>query len=158
MNSFDLTPLFRSSVGFDRFSDLLDTAFKLDERAPSYPPYNIEKLNDDEYRVTVALAGFKPEDLDIVAQENTLTISGSQQETEEEKGKTYLHRGIATRSFQRSFQLADHVKVKGAKFADGMLQVDLVREVPEEVKPRSIAIETSDGKKVTRRIDMKKAS
>lgn len=139
MNAYDLSPLFRSTVGFDHVSRMLDNAFKMDERAMSYPPYNIAKVSEDQYEIVMALAGFKLEDLNVVVEQNTLTITGAQAEKEED-GKEYLHRGIATRSFERKFSLADHVKVTGADLVDGILTLQLVREIPEESKPRQISI------------------
>jgi len=152
MHGFDLTPLFRSTIGFDRLSDMIDTAFKLEEsRAPSYPPYNIEKLDENEYQITMAVAGFQQKDLTVTAQENTLTVSGQIGERTEQSEVNYLYKGIATRSFERKFQLADHVKVTDAQLADGLLTLKLVREVPEASKPRTIAItnsnKTIEGKK-----------
>ena len=141
MQAFDLTPLFRSTIGFDRLNDMFDAAFKMD--APSYPPYNIVKKGEDEYEIVMALAGFRKEDLNIVAQENTLTVSAQQTAKEEEQGAQYLHRGIAQRSFERRFQLADHVKVADAEMADGLLTIRLRHEVPEAAKPRTIAIKGS---------------
>jgi len=138
MRTFDLSPLFRSSVGFDRMSQLLDSALRLDDAQLSYPPYNIEKTGEDSYRITMAVAGFKEDELGIVSQENSLTISGKAQESPE--GVEYLHRGIGRRAFQRRFELADHIKVSGASLVNGLLHVDLVREVPEEQKPREIKI------------------
>ncbi len=138
MRDFDLTPLFRSTVGFDRMSELLDAATRLDDAQLSYPPYNIEKTGEDTYRITMAVAGFGQDDLSIVTQENSLLISGKAQEPEQEV--EYLHRGIARRAFQRRFELADHIKVKSAELVNGLLRVDLVREVPEEQKPREIKI------------------
>jgi len=137
MRGFDLTPLFRSTVGFDRMSELLDAATRLDDAQLSYPPYNIEKTGEDAYRITMAVAGFGQDDLNIVSQENSLLISGKAQEPE---GVEYLHRGIARRAFQRRFELADHIKVKSAELVNGLLRVELVREVPEEQKPREIKI------------------
>ena len=138
MSTFDLTPLFRSTVGFDRMMSLLDAAGRSDEQA--YPPYNIEKIGEDAYRITMAVAGFGEDDLSLVAQGNSLVISGKQKREEEKKGD-YLYRGIAGRAFERRFQLADHIKVTGAELANGLLHVDLVREVPEAMKPRSIKID-----------------
>ncbi len=142
MNAYDLSPLFRSTVGFDHLSQLIDSAFKMDERAASYPPYNIAKLSEDDYEITMAVAGFKQDELNITVEQNTLTVSGSTSEKEEKSGKSYLHRGIATRSFERKFSLADHVRVVDAQLADGLLTLKLVREIPEESKPRRIAINT----------------
>lgn len=149
MRTYDLSPLFRSGIGFDHLSNLLDTAFKLDERGPAYPPYNIAKVTDDEYEITMAVAGFKQSELNIVAQQNTLRVTGSSEDKTEKDGKTYLHRGIATRNFERVFSLADHVKVVDASLNDGLLTLKLVREIPEASKPRTIAINTQpvlDGK------------
>lgn len=143
MHAYDLSPLFRSTVGFDRLNDLIDTAFKMDERAVSYPPYNIVKAGEDEYSIVMAVAGFRKEDLTITAQENVLAVTGSHTGEQEEKGASYLHKGIATRSFERKFQLADHVKVVDADLADGLLTLHLKREVPEAAKPRTIAIRGS---------------
>lgn len=140
MTSYDLSPLFRSSVGFDHLSQLIDSAFKLDERGPSYPPYNIAKLSEDDYEITMAVAGFKESELTITTQANLLKVSGLSSDKTERGEKTYLHRGIATRSFERTFSLADHVKVTDARLADGLLTLTLVREVPEASKPRTIAI------------------
>jgi len=140
MRSFDLTPLFRSTIGFDRFSDLIDTAMRTEDNTPSYPPYNIEKLSDDTYRIAVAVAGFTEPDLTITLQENTLTVSGRHQEKSEDKESNFLYKGIATRSFERKFNLADHVKVEKADLSHGLLTVLLKRELPETVKPRMIPI------------------
>jgi molecular chaperone IbpA len=139
MNAYDLSPLFRSTVGFDHLSQLIDSAFKMDERAATYPPYNIAKLSEDDYEITMAVAGFRQSELTITAEQNTLTVSGATAE-KEDKAKAYLHRGIATRSFERKFSLADHVKVVDAQLADGLLTLKLVREIPEESKPRKISI------------------
>ena len=143
MNAYDLSPLFRSTVGFDHLSQLIDSAFKVDERSVSYPPYNIAKLSEDEYEITMAVAGFKLSELNATVEKNTLTVSGASTEKEEDRGKAYLHRGIATRSFERKFSLADHVKVVDASLTDGLLTLKLVREIPEESKPKKITINTS---------------
>lgn len=143
MHSYDLSPLFRSSVGFDHLSRLIDSAFKVDERGPSYPPYNIAKLSEDDYEITMAVAGFKEDELSIITQDNTLVVRGSSAEKEEKDAKNYLHRGIATRSFERTFSLADHVRVEGASLADGLLTITLKHEIPEASKPRTIAINSS---------------
>lgn len=140
MRTYDFSPMFRSVVGFDRLNRMLETALETEES--SYPPYNIEKTSEDSYRITMAVAGFTPKDIDVVAKENTLTISGQQQAGEEEKNRTFLYRGIATRAFERRFQLADHIKVGEATLSNGLLSVDLVREVPEAAKPRSIPVKT----------------
>ncbi|KZD03359.1 Hsp20 family protein [Oceanibaculum pacificum] len=141
MRNYDLTPLFRSTVGFDRMMRLLDSSMRDVQQAPTYPPYNIEKLGEDQYRISMAVAGFADSDIEIVAQNNTLTVSGkgTQEEEEAEQGR-YLHRGIARRAFERRFELADTVKVTGAAMENGLLHIELVREVPEEAKPRKIAI------------------
>ncbi len=144
MSTFDLTPLFRSTVGFDRMMSLLDAAGRSDEQA--YPPYNIEKVGEDAYRITMAVAGFGEDDLTITAQGNALLIAGKQKR--EEKKSEYLYRGIAGRAFERRFQLADHIKVTGAELANGVLHVDLVREVPEAMKPRTIKVGSAAPKQI----------
>ena len=138
MDRFDFTPLFRSTIGFDRLARLVDTANRVDSTAQSYPPYDIETTGEDAYRLTMAVAGFSQDELDITVHENTLFVTGKAQ-TEDENGR-YLHRGIARRAFERRFSLADHIKVHGASLDNGLLHVDLVREVPEAMKPRTIAI------------------
>jgi len=140
MRTLDLSPLFRSTVGFDHLNRLLETAGRLDEQAYAYPPYNIEKLGEDNYRVSMAVAGFAEGDLEVSTQDHTLTIIG--RHTKEEGPQTFLHRGIAARSFERRFDLADHIRVAGATLVNGLLHVDLAREVPETMKPRTIAITT----------------
>ncbi len=142
MTNLTMTPLFRHSVGFDRFNQLFDTLGKLDDTAPSYPPYNIEKLGEDDYSITMAVAGFSDADLSIVQEGDTLTVRGKIEKSEENGSRHYLHKGIATRSFERKFSLADHVKVLGAKLEHGLLVVELKREVPETAKPKMIAINT----------------
>ncbi|MDF2097393.1 Hsp20 family protein [Aquibaculum arenosum] len=141
MRTFDLSPLLRATVGFERMMDMLDNPARFDE-APSYPPYNIEKHGEDDYRITMAVAGFSEEDLSITVQDNALTVEGKKERDQAKEGN-YLHRGIAERAFQRSFRLADHIKVTGAKLENGLLHVDLVREVPEAMKPRTISIESA---------------
>jgi molecular chaperone IbpA len=139
MRTFDLTPFYRSTVGFDRLFSLLDQVSGVDT-APGYPPYNIERTGENAYRISVAVAGFSEPELSIVAKENTLTIRGEKQnKTEENKGDV-LYQGIAARTFERVFQLADHVEVRGAALENGLLHVDLKREVPEAMKPRQIRI------------------
>ena len=139
MRTFDLAPLYRSTVGFDRLFSMLDQASGLDQ-APTYPPYNIERTGENAYRISVAVAGFGESELSIESKENTLTIRGEKKEkTEETKGEV-LHQGIAARAFERRFQLADHVLVTGAALENGLLHVDLVREIPEAKKPRQIPI------------------
>jgi len=135
--AFDFSPLYRSTVGFDRLFDLLDQTARV-EAAPHWPPYNVEKIADDRYRITMAVAGFGPDEIEITQTENTLLIAG-QKQPEQENGQ-FLHRGIATRAFKQTFNLADYVKVTNAKQENGLLTVDLVREVPEEMKPRRIQI------------------
>lgn len=138
MRSFDFTPLFRSTVGFDRMTRLLDAAARHDDGSFSYPPYNIETTGENAYRITMAVAGFGEDDVTITQQENSLVIAGK---GKAEEGRTYLYRGIAGRSFERRFELADHVKVAGATLVNGLLHVDLVREIPEAMKPRTIKVE-----------------
>lgn len=138
MTSFDFSPLFRSTIGFDRLGRLLDQA--LVDEGSSYPPYNIEKTGEDAYRITMAVAGFGEDDISIVAQENVLNVSGKAKGVDE-PGE-FLHRGIAGRAFERRFQLADHIKVVGAQLVNGLLHVELVREVPEAKRPRTIKVET----------------
>jgi len=139
MRAFDLSPLFRQTVGFDRLINNLAQSGGL-EPAPNYPPYNIERTGEHSYRVTLAVAGFSREDLSIETRENALTIRGAQQPAQEEPGREFLHQGIAARAFERRFQLADHVVVTGAALENGLLHVDLVREIPEAQKPRRIDI------------------
>ena len=139
MDRFDFSPLFRSTIGFDRLARLVDSAARFDGAAPAYPPYNIETTGEDAYRLTMAVAGFARDEIDITVQENSLVISGKAQKEEAEDGR-YLHRGIARRAFERRFSLADHIKVNGASMDNGLLHVDLVREVPEEAKPRQVKI------------------
>lgn len=144
MNALDFTPLFRSTVGFDRLSAMLESSLGVEQVA--YPPYNILKLNEDEYRITMAVAGFTNDDIDITAKENQLIVHGKAAEREELKDAAYLHRGIAERAFERRFQLADHIRVSGAKLEHGLLTVELVREIPEAMKPRKIEIKADNGK------------
>ena len=141
MRTYDFTPLFRSSIGFDHWSDLFDAALRADENAAGYPPYNIEKMGDDKYRIMMAIAGFGENDIEVTAQDNLLVVSGNVGEPCDADA-TYLYRGIATRAFERRFSLADHVRIVGATLADGVLQVDLERELPEAMKPRRIAVES----------------
>lgn len=140
MRSFDMTPLLRSSVGFENLNRLVDFATRPDLAGDAYPPYNIEKTGDDEYRVTMAVAGFAQDDLNISVKENVLTIKAKAGEDDSER--TFLHRGIAKRSFERRFHLADTIRVTGASFENGLLNVELVREVPEHKKERRIEINT----------------
>lgn len=142
MRTFDLSPLLRSSIGFDRFDHLFDTASRLEDSTGGYPPYNIEKQGDDKYRVTLAVAGFKQDELNIVQHDTVLVVSGKAVEQTQEGADAprYLHRGIARRAFERRFQLADYVKVVGASLDNGLLHVELERVIPETMKPRKIEI------------------
>ena len=144
MPTYDLSPLFRSSIGFDHVSKLLDSALRLEGSSPSYPPYNIEKQDEDTYRITMAVAGFTENTIDVVVQDQSLTVRGRLSEPENADKPTYLHRGIATRAFERRFQLADHIRVAGARMENGLLSINLVREIPDALRPRSIPIETGD--------------
>lgn len=139
MRQFDLSPLYRSTVGFDRMFSMLDQMGGVDQ-APTYPPYNIERTGENAYRISVAVAGFAESDLTIETKENTLTIRGAKEARADEPKREVLHQGIAARAFERRFQLADHVSVTGATLENGLLHVDLVREIPEAQKPRTIAI------------------
>lgn len=142
MRSFDLTPLYRSTVGFDRVFDLLDTAGKTE--SAGYPPYNIERLDENDYRITLAVAGFGEGDIDIELRENTLTVTGSR--NDDEGGREFLYRGIAGRSFERRFQLAEHVRATGASLVNGLLNIELKREIPEAMKPRKITVNGGSAK------------
>lgn len=135
--AFSLAPLFRSSVGFDRFNDLFETALR-NEPGSSYPPYNVEKHGDDQYRIVVAAAGFQEEDLDLQVEKGVLTISGGKRDTDE--SVTFLHQGIAQRAFKLSFRLADHIEIKDAALRNGLLSIDLLRVIPEEAKAKRIPI------------------
>jgi len=141
MRTQDFSPLFRASVGFDRVADMLDRVMTQDVGPSTYPPYNIEKIDENAYRISVAVAGFTGDELTIEQRENALVVSARKEK--DETARSYLHRGIATRAFEKRFTLADHVKVTGATHENGMLHIDLVREVPEALKPRRIEI-TSD--------------
>ena len=145
MRTFDLAPLYRSTVGFDRLFSMLDQAAGVEAAAPGYPPYNIERTGEDAYRISVAVAGFSDSELSLESRENTLTIRGEKQEKTGEKPGEVLYQGIAARAFERRFQLADHVQVTGASLVNGLLHVDLVREIPEAKKPRQIPIGTANG-------------
>mgnify|MGYP006267201103 FL=1 len=139
MRTVDFSPLYRTIVGFDRLADMIDTAAK-QEPAGGYPPYNIEQLGEHEYRIELAVAGFAEDDLDIQVQENVLTVAGKRSADDEGAARNYLHRGIAERSFERRFHLADNVEVRDAELKNGLLAVRLERQIPEEKKPRQIAI------------------
>ncbi|PIW29522.1 MAG: hypothetical protein COW30_04895 [Rhodospirillales bacterium CG15_BIG_FIL_POST_REV_8_21_14_020_66_15] len=146
MRTIDFTPLFRHSVGFDRLERMLDSAMRHDE-GNSYPPYNIEQLGEDRYRITMAVAGFGENDLDVAVNEGTLVVTGRQEDKKDEN-VAFIHRGIAGRAFERRFQLADHIEVKGGALENGLLHIELERVVPEEKKPRKIEIAGGDKKLV----------
>lgn len=143
MRTFDLAPLYRSTIGFDRLFSMLDQVAGYDGAGSSYPPYNIERTGENAYRITLAVAGFSDAEISIETKESTLTIKGEKQAKTEEKNGELLYQGIAARAFERAFQLADHVEVKGASLENGLLHVELVREVPEAMKPRQIPIKGS---------------
>jgi molecular chaperone IbpA len=143
MRTFDLAPLYRSTVGFDRMFSMLDQLDGVEGSVSGYPPYNIERTAENAYRISLAVAGFTDADLSIEAKENRLTIRGEKQTNDEEQTGEVLYRGIAARTFERNYQLADHVEVKGARLENGLLHVDLVREIPEAMKPRAIPIASS---------------
>ena len=138
MRTFDLTPLYRATVGYDRIADLMDRVLASDVAHPTYPPYNIEKTGEDAYRISIAVAGFTPDDLSVEVRDGALSVTA--RKAPDDAARSYLHRGIATRAFERRFALADHVRVIGADHAHGMLHIDLVRETPEALKPRRIEI------------------
>ena len=152
MRNFDLSPLYRSTVGFDRVLGMLDSLGNFDTTAQSYPPYNIERTGENAYRVTMAVAGFGEEDLSIEAKQNTLTVKGEKKEQADGDENKVLYRGIAARSFERRFQLADHVEVRGAGLENGLLHIELVREIPEAMKPRTIAINGKVKKQVEAKV------
>ncbi len=141
MRPFDLSPLFRASVGFDNLTRVLDAATRLDDSHIAYPPYNIAKAGENAYRITFAVAGFGEKDLDVQVENNSLTVRGKV--AQEEDKSTYLHRGIAGRSFERKFELANHIQVSGARIENGLLHIDLKREIPEALKPRKVVIDAS---------------
>ncbi|MFW5641902.1 MAG: Hsp20 family protein [Roseicyclus sp.] len=147
MRTYDFSPLYRATVGFDRMADLLDRVLTQDSAASTYPPYNIEKTAENAYRISIAVAGFTDAELSVEQREAELVIA-ARKEDRDETQRTYLHRGIATRAFEKRFQLADHVRVTGASHEHGMLHVDLVREVPEALKPRRIEIATGGAKAI----------
>lgn len=151
---FDLTPLYRSTVGFDRLAQMLGDLNNVD--APTYPPYNIERLGENAYRITMAIAGFSPQDVKIEVKEATLTVTGRHSEEVKKEGE-FLHQGIAARSFERRFQLADYVEVDKAEFENGLLHIYLKRELPEAMKPRTVEIEIAGGDKA-KTIEGKKAA
>ncbi|WP_323763827.1 Hsp20 family protein [Marinovum sp.] len=139
MRSYDFAPLYRATVGFDQMADLMDRVLANDVQSQTYPPYNIEKTAEDAYRISIAVAGFADEDLSVEVKDQALVVSARKAD-EDEQERAYLHRGIATRAFERRFHLADHVKVVGASHENGMLHIDLEREIPEALKPRRIEI------------------
>ncbi|MEE2953401.1 molecular chaperone IbpA [Fulvimarina manganoxydans] len=152
MRHVDFAPLYRSTVGFDRLFSMLDNMSQPDN-GQTYPPYNIERTGENAYRITMAVAGFGESDLSIESRENTLTVKGEKAETEGDNEVEYLHRGIAGRAFERRFQLADHVEVKGASLKNGLLHVDLVRVIPEAMKPRKIEISVADNNNDSKQIE-----
>jgi len=139
MNAIDFTPLYRSTVGFDRFANLLDSAIQQNS-GNGYPPYNIEATDENEYAITVAVAGFAESELDIQTERGTLTVRGEKASSDRKEERNYLYQGIANRTFERKFQLADHIKVVDAKLENGILSIDLVKEIPEAMKPKKISI------------------
>ena len=151
MRSYDFSPLWRSTIGFDRLFDLAESAQRATE--DHYPPYNIERLGDDRYQISLAVAGFSPDEISVTAEQNVVTIEGNRPEKTE---REYLYRGISTRAFKRQFNLADYVQVKNAAFDNGLLKIELVREIPEARKPRRISIDGSPASNV-RQIDGKAA-
>lgn len=156
MRHVDFTPLYRSTVGFDRLFNMLDTLAQPDTNQTSYPPYNIERTDENTYRITMAVAGFAQSDIAIEMRPNVLTIAGAKPEEDNEEGREILHRGIGSRAFERRFQLADHVEVKSASLKNGLLHIDLVREIPGAMKPRKIDIVASD-ENATKQIEAKAA-
>jgi molecular chaperone IbpA len=138
-SAFDFSPFRRSTVGFDRLFDMLENS-SLGQASENYPPFDLLKLGDNDFRIELAVAGFKPDEIDITAQQNVLLVSGRKRDESDEKGSNYVYRGIATRSFERRFALADHIQVKGADMKDGLLSIELVREIPEAMKPKKISI------------------
>ena len=138
-SAFDFAPFRRSTVGFDRLFDMLENN-TIGQSQENYPPFDLRKVGENQFRIELAVAGFKPDEIDITAQQNVLIVSGRKNEESEEKGSDYIYRGIATRSFERRFALADHIQVRGADMKDGLLAIDLVREIPEAMKPKKIDI------------------
>ena len=156
MRTLDFSPLFRHSVGFDRMQSLLDSASRIDSASTAYPPYNIESHGENNYRISMAVAGFSADELDVTVKENTVVITGKSADADEKV--EYLHRGIAKRAFERRFDLADTIKVIGGNLDNGVLYVDLVREIPEEQKPRRIEIATNSGSVTPKSVENKKAA
>ena len=158
MNTIDLTPLYRSSIGFDRLGSLLDTALRAEQASAGYPPYNIEVNDENRYSITLAVAGFEQNELDIQVEKGVLTVRGKKSNDAKEERK-YLYQGIATRTFERKFNLADHVEVNNAQLNNGLLSISLVREIPEAMKPRTIAINSnSNGSVIEHQSDNVKAA
>lgn len=147
MRNFDFAPLYRSAIGFDRMANLLDSITRAEQSQPSYPPYNIELTGEDKYRITMAVAGFDQSELTIEVNQNNLTVSANK--AADDQQRTYLHQGIAARSFERRFQLADHVQVNSANYENGLLHIDLQRVIPESMKPRTIPIGVQTTEKLT---------
>ena len=143
MTTFDFSPLYRSAIGFDHLGSLLDSISTNERTASTYPPYNIELITDDEYRITMAVAGFSEAEINVEVENNTLTVSSISSEGKSDSERNYLHRGIAERNFKRQFKLADHIKVNGATMENGLLHIDLEREVPEAMKLRQITIKSN---------------
>lgn len=151
MRRFDPTPLYRATIGFDRMADMLDRVLATDLQAPSYPPYNIERTAENAYRISIAVAGFSADDLSVDVKESALVVTG--RSSDDDSNREFLHRGIATRAFERRFHLADHVRVMRAHHADGMLHIELARELPEALKPRRIEIGTSGPARIAETVD-----
>ena len=145
MRTIDFSPMFRNSVGFDRMAQLADAALRAPAaaNAPAFPPYNIEKISEDSYRISMAVAGFAEKDIEVTVKQNSLTITGKVEKAEDDNAREFLHRGIAERAFERRFELADFIRVTGADLENGLLHVSLIREIPEEAKPRKIAVRSS---------------
>ncbi len=151
MRRFDPAPLYRATIGFDRMADMLDRVLATDLQAPSYPPYNIERTAENAYRISIAVAGFSADDLSVDVKESALVVTG--RSSDDDSNREFLHRGIATRAFERRFHLADHVRVMRAHHADGMLHIELARELPEALKPRRIEIGTSGPARIAETVD-----
>ena len=147
-SAFDFSPFRRSTVGFDRLFDMLENS-SLSQAGENYPPFDLLKLGDNDFRIELAVAGFKPDEIDITAQQNVLLVSGRKRDESDEKGSNYIYRGIATRSFERRFALADHIQVRSADMKDGLLAIELVREIPEAMKPKKISIGEQPASKQT---------
>ncbi|WP_323006065.1 Hsp20 family protein [Pseudorhodobacter sp.] len=156
MRTFDLAPLYRATVGFDRIADMMDRVLTTDVAQPTYPPYNIEKTDENAYRISIAVAGFTPDELSVEVKEATLVIAA--RKDEKASSGQYLHRGIATRAFERRFALADHMRVTGAAHENGMLHIELIREMPEALKPRRIEIERGQDKSTQPQISKPKTA